>query len=68
MKDGWELRWEAKGEMFSATLYLPNGEAVDNIATKRKPGPGSTFYPKGGTYFLRIISGGDWKVMVVQLP
>jgi len=68
VKDGWELRWDAKGPSFSVSLYRPNGDPVDGLASQQKPGSGSSFYPKGGTYYLSIISGGDWTITVVQLP
>ena len=68
VKHGWELRWDAKGDQFSVSLYMPNGEFVDTLATQRKPGAGSTIYPKGGTYYLRIISAGDWTISATQLP
>lgn len=67
-KDGWELRWDAKGESFTVSLYAMNGDPVDNLASQHKPGSGSSYYPKAGTYYLSIISGGDWTVTVVQLP
>ncbi|MBS0178506.1 MAG: hypothetical protein JSR20_07060 [Nitrospira sp.] len=68
VKDGWELRWDAKGATFSVSLYKLNGDPVDQLASQQKPGPGASFYPKGGTYYLSIIAGGDWTVSVVQLP
>lgn len=55
VKDGWELRWDAKGDRFSASLYSPNGEPVDSLASQHKPGSGSSFYPKGGTYYLSVL-------------
>lgn len=51
VKNGWELRWDAKADRFSATLYLPNGDPVDSLASQHKPGSGSSFYQKGGTYY-----------------
>lgn len=67
-KDGWELRWDAKGDGFTVALHASNGSPVDRLASQHKPGSGSSYYPKGGTYYLSIISGGDWTVTVVQLP
>ncbi len=68
VKDGWELRWDAKGDRFTVTLYASNGTPVDSLASQHKPGAGSSYHPKGGTYYLSIISSGDWAVTVVQLP
>lgn len=68
VKDGWELRWDATGDHFSAWIFSQNGDPVDSLAKQRKPGSGSSYYPKGGTYHLRINAVGDWTVTVVQLP
>jgi len=66
--DRWEIRWDAKADHFSVTLFSATGDILDSLASQRKPGTGSTFYPKGGAYFLKVISGGDWTISVVQLP
>jgi hypothetical protein len=68
VKDAWELRWDAKSDLFSASLYTDKGEPVESLASQRKAGPGSTFYPKGGSYFVKITALGDWTISVVQLP
>lgn len=68
VKDRWEVRWDAKDDRFSVTLFSSTGEILDSLASQRKPGAGSTFYPKGGSYFLKVISGDDWNLTVVQLP
>ena len=68
VKDRWEVRWDAKDDRFSVTLFSATGEILDSLASQRKPGAGSTFYPKGGSYFLKVISGDDWTITVVQLP
>lgn len=68
VKDGWELRWDTKSPMFTVMLHSTTGELVDTLATQMQPGPGVTYYPKGGTYYLQIIASGDWTVTVIQLP
>lgn len=68
VKDGWELRWTASGPIFTVILHAPNGDPVDTIAVQTKPGPGATYYPTGGTYYLQISGAGDWSISVVQLP
>lgn len=68
VQDGWELRWEVRGNTFAAFLHTADGQAIAELASVGKPGPGATFHPKGGTYFLEIIARGDWTVTVVQLP
>lgn len=68
VKDGWELRWTAAGPIFTAILHAQNGDPVDTIAVQTKPGPGATYYPTGGTYYLQISGAGDWSISIVQLP
>ena len=67
IQDKWELRWDST-EGISVTLYTDKGETVETLASSDKAGSGSTFHPKGGSYFLKIISRGDWMITVIQLP
>lgn len=69
VQDQWELRWDLKGQSIEVYLKQLDGEfvALTPIASQKKPGPGSTFYPKGGSFYLRIIAEGDWTTTVVQL-
>ena len=65
----WELRWDLKGQSIEVYLKQSDGEPVGltPMASQKKPGAGSTFYPKSGSFYLRILSDGDWTVTVVQL-
>jgi hypothetical protein len=67
IQDKWEVQWDST-EGVSITLYTDKGEAVDALASSKKAGSGSTFYPNGGSYFLKVIARGDWTITVSQLP
>ncbi len=69
VQDGWELRWDLTGQAIEVYLNQPDGEPVElqPMASQKNPGSGSTFYPRGGSYYLRIVADGDWTVTVVQL-
>ncbi len=68
--DRWEIRWEGNGDSLQIYEHRPNGEPVSfaPAATQSKPGTGSTYRPKGGDFYLRILANGDWTITVVQLP
>ncbi|ULA62939.1 MAG: exported protein of unknown function [Nitrospira sp.] len=70
VQDRWELRWDAKGQKFAIYLFTADGErqGLLPIVTQDKPGADSSYYPKAGEYYLKIVSDGDWTVTVVQLP
>jgi len=65
----WELRWDLKGQSFAVYLKQSDDEPVGltPMVSQKKPGNGSTFYPKSGSFYLRIIAEGDWAVTVAQL-
>ncbi len=68
VRDHWEIRWTVKDGDITIFLASPNEGLPQQAAGQDKPGSGSSYQPKGGTYFLRIVSTGDWTVTVVQLP
>lgn len=65
----WELQWDLKGQSIEVYLRQSSGElvSVTPMAAQKKPGKGSTFYPQGGYFYLRVIADGDWTLSVVQL-
>jgi hypothetical protein len=74
VRDNWEIRWESKSQFFGVDYMEVNPPADDLMAslpkpggTQAGPGSGSSYQPKGGTYYLRINSMGDWTVAVIQL-
>lgn len=70
VKDRWELQWETKGEKLAIFLFTSDGEprGMLPIVTQDKPGSDRSYYPKGGAYYLKIVTNSDWTITVVQLP
>ena len=70
VKDRWELRWDAKGQKLAVFLFTAEGErqGVLPMVTQDKPGADSSYYPKAGSYYLKVVTDGDWTISVVQLP
>lgn len=68
--DRWELRWDTKGEKLAIFLFTADGESQGMLpmVTQNKPGSDSSYYPKAGSYYLKVVTDGDWTVTVVQLP
>jgi len=68
VKDNWEIRWENKGTMITIAIRYADGKMAAMGGNAEKPGRGSSYQPKGGTYFLEVTGTEDWTVQVVQLP
>lgn len=62
----WEARWVGKGRSFGYYLRRADGKLVD-IVNQVGPGPGSSFFPKPGKYYLDIDASGEWKVRIFEL-
>ena len=67
-KDNWEILWDSKGLATSMTLYSANGKKLNQVATQKGRGIGSSRQAKGGKYYLEVMGTGGWTVTVVQLP
>jgi hypothetical protein len=68
VRDRWELRWDLQGQMLGIMIRDGAGKFVATGGQQDKPGQGTSYQPKGGTYYLEIVGMGDWTVRVVQLP
>jgi hypothetical protein len=68
--DRWELRWDVNGPTLAVFLFTADGErqGILPIITQDKPGSDSSYYPKAGSYYLKVMTDGDWTITVVQLP
>ncbi len=68
VKNGWEIRWDNKGRVLTISVRHRDGKlaAIGGAATA--PGRGSSYQPRGGTYYLAVDGMGDWTVTVIQLP
>lgn len=66
-----EVQWQADGTKFEVYEFdAVEGKALSFVpaGSQTKPGSGSTYRSRPGSYYLRIISDGEWTVTVVQLP
>ena len=67
-KTPWEMQWNTKAEnfmLFQVYLYDGDGNLVGVAANQTKPGKGSFYSPKKGTYYLTINAIADWEIKIV---
>lgn len=67
-KTPWEMQWNTKAEdfmLFQVYLYDGDGNLVGVAANQTKPGKGSFYSPKKGTYYLTINAMADWEIKIV---
>jgi len=67
VKDGWEIQWDAKGDIFQLFLYTANGDIVGVPANQQGSGKGSSYQAKGGQYYLQVNAIGNWTIKIVQV-
>ncbi len=68
VSSGWEIRWEAQGDLFQIFLRNESGEPVGVPANQQGAGSGSSYQARGGSYYLEMNALGPWTVTVVDLP
>jgi hypothetical protein len=69
-KTPWEIQWDTKTEdfmLFQTYLYDGDGNLVGVAANQTKPGKGSFYSPKKGTYYLNINAIADWEIKIVEV-
>ena len=66
VKNGWEIQWDAKGDIFQLYLYTANGDMAGVPANQQGSGKGSSYQAKGGQYYLQVNAIGNWAIKVVQ--
>jgi len=67
-KTPWEMQWDTKAEgfmIFQVYLYDGEGNLVGVAANQTKPGKGSFYNPKKGTFYLTISAMSDWEIKIV---
>jgi hypothetical protein len=70
VKTSWEMQWDTKAEdfmLFQVYLYDGDGNLVNIVANQTKPGKGSCYNPKGGTFYLNINAVADWEIKIVEI-
>ncbi len=63
----WELQWEASGDYFGVYVYDAEGTLVDVAANQSGAGPGASYQPRAGTYYLQVNAMGAWSLRVVAM-
>lgn len=66
VKDGWEIQWDAKGDIFQLFLYRADGEMDGVSANQQGSGKGASYQAKGGQFYLQVNALGDWTIKIVQ--
>jgi len=64
------MQWDIKAEdfmMFQVYLYDGDGNLVGVAANQTKPGKGSFYNPKKGTFYLNINAIADWEIKIVEV-
>ena len=64
---GWEIQWDANGDLFQLHLYDSEGEIVGIPANQQGPGQGNSYQAQGGEYYLHVNALGNWKIQIVQV-
>ena len=63
----WEIQWIANGEIFQLYLFSSAGDLEGVPANQQGAGKGSSYQPKGGTYYLQVNAMGNWKIIIVPI-
>jgi hypothetical protein len=66
----WEIQWDTKAEdfmIFQIYLYDGNGNLAGVAANQTKPGKGSFYSPKKGTFYLNINAICDWEIKIIAV-
>ena len=69
-KTPWEMQWDTKDKdfmMFQVYLYDGDGNLVGVAANQTKPGKGSFYNPKKGTFYLNFNAIADWEIKIVEV-
>ncbi len=64
---GWEIQWDAKGDIFQLFLYKADGSMVGVPANQQGSGKGSSYQAKAGEYYLQVNAIGNWTIKIVQV-
>ena len=67
VSSGWEIQWDAKGDIFQLFLYKADGSMVGLPANQQGSGKGSSYQAKAGKYYLQVNAIGKWNIKIVQV-
>ena len=63
----WEIQWSFSGSFFAVTIYNADGSVFDIGGSQEGSGKGSSYQPKKGNYYLKIMTAGIWELKVVEI-
>ena len=66
VKDGWEIQWDAKGDIFQLYLYTSGGDMEGVPANQQGSGKGASYQAKGGNYYLQVNALESWTIKIIQ--
>ncbi len=64
--EGWEIQWDAKGDIFQLYLYKADGSMVGVPANQQGSGIGSSYQATAGKYYLQVNAVGRWSINIVD--
>jgi hypothetical protein len=64
---GWEIQWDAKGDIFQLYLYSADGTMIGVPANQQGAGKGNSYQAQGGKYYLKVNAMGNWTIKIVQI-
>lgn len=67
VSDGWEVRWNASGDVFQLYLHDAEGELVSVAANQSGSGGGASYQASGGRYYFQVNALGAWSLQIVDL-
>jgi len=63
----WEIQWDVSGSFFAVTIYKADGSLFDIGGSQQGAGKGSSYQPKNGNYYLKIMAAGNWELKIVEI-
>jgi hypothetical protein len=67
VEDGWELRWDSRGDVFQVYLHDANGDFIDVAANELGRSVAASYFPRGGRYYLSVNAIGSWSTQIVHV-
>lgn len=64
--DGWEIQWSNQ-DFLQIFVWPVDGGSPEIVANQTGPGNGTSYQPKGGSYYLKVNGIGDWTIKVVKI-
>lgn len=63
VSEGWTLTWTSNDSLFFVSVHTKDGRPIEMFGNSKS---GSAYIPKGGTYYLKVNSTGDWVIKVKE--